>query len=151
MKQIFTFCLLFTVNIVYSQVPNPDYDSTLAKKLSVDESVMKTYVLAILKTGPNTTTDKSITDSLFAGHMKNINRLADDGKLIIAGPLKKNDKTYRGIFVLNVDNIETARALVATDPAVKAGIFDTEFFIWYCTAALQEIPDLHKKISKFIE
>lgn len=64
----------------------------MADSLGGDDYGMKRYVLVILKTGTNTITDKSITDSLFNGHMQNINRLVDAGKLIVSGPLQKNDK-----------------------------------------------------------
>ena len=52
------------------------YDVRLAKKLGADEYGMKSYVLVILKTGTNTTTDKQTLDSLFRGHMDNIQRLS---------------------------------------------------------------------------
>jgi uncharacterized protein len=48
--------------------------------------------------------------------MKNLKRLADNGSLVIAGPLGKNENNYRGIFILNVGTVEEAQALLATDP-----------------------------------
>ena len=42
---------------------------------------MKSYVLVILKTGETTISDKQQRDSIFAGHMKNIGRMADAGLL----------------------------------------------------------------------
>ena len=74
--------------IGYSQ----KFDARLAKKLGADEYGMKSYVLVILKTGTNTTTDKQTLDSLFRGHMDNIQRLSAQGKLIIAGPMKKKSE-----------------------------------------------------------
>src|SRR5687767_3390854 len=79
---------------------NPNYDPALAKKLGGNDGGMRNYVLAILKTGPN---DAAITDAeqrkkLFAGHMANINRLAEDGKLAVAGPFADPERKYRGLF-----------------------------------------------------
>jgi uncharacterized protein YciI len=54
--------------------------------------------LLLLKTGTNKTAKKETADSLFKGHIANIIRLASLGKLIVAGPIKKNDKSYRGIL-----------------------------------------------------
>ena len=68
-----------------TQNNNPNYDAKLAKTLGADDYGMKKYILVILKTGTNTTTDKVITDSLFTGHMDNIRRLVDLNKLIVAG------------------------------------------------------------------
>src|SRR5689334_2681598 len=82
---------------------NAGYDSVLAKKLNADENGMKRYYLVILKTGSANITDKAKLDSLFNGHMKNILALAMQNKLSIAGPLSKNERSYRGIFILNTD------------------------------------------------
>jgi uncharacterized protein YciI len=109
---------------------------------------MKMYYLVILKTGTANITDKAKTDSIFTGHMNNIKRLASENKLVIAGPFGKNDKTYRGVFILNAATKEEAEKMVATDPAVQSKVFDVEYYPWYATAALQETLEIHKKIQK---
>ena len=76
----------FTTN---AQKNNPKYDKALADSLGGDDYGMKMYVLVMLKTGPTKINEKAKVDSLFAGHMQNINRLVDIGKLIVAGPLQK--------------------------------------------------------------
>lgn len=147
MKTLLVLLALFlSMNGLYAQPAV--YDSVLAKKLQADGRGMRMYVLVILKTGKKQFTDQAVKDSLFKGHMNNIKRLAEANLLSIAGPLEKNDKTYRGIFVFNVNSIEEAKKLVDTDPAVKAGIFAYDAFEWYCTAALQQIPAIHKTIEK---
>ena len=108
---------------------------------------MKMYVLVILKTGI-ATADKKLTDSLFRGHMENIGRLADAGKLIVAGPMKKNERNYRGLFILNVSSLEEAGSLLDTDPAVKGKLLDAELFQWYGSAALPEYLKFHERIEK---
>src|SRR5688572_15491154 len=93
------------------------YDAALAKELGGDEMGMKQYVLVILKTGPNDTSIKGKQrENIFAGHMANIGRLADEKKLAVAGPFGKNDKGYRGLFILNVASVEEAQRLADTDP-----------------------------------
>lgn len=140
--------LLFSL-LTTAQNPNPDYDSTLAQKLGADDYGMKSYVLAILKTGCNTTTDKAFIDSCFRGHMNNISRLVDEGKLIVAGPLQKNENTYRGIFIFNVPTIEEAEQLVLTDPAINSKLLDVELYGWYGSAALPEYLPAALKIGKY--
>ena len=70
------------------------------------------------------------------------------GKLAVAGPFSKNDRDYRGIFILAVATIAEAQTLVDTDPAVKAGILIAEMTPWYGSASLMATPEIHKQISK---
>lgn len=125
------------------------FDPELAKKLGADERGMKMYVFCILKTGPKDAEIKGDQrKEIFAGHFANISRLADEGKLAVAGPFGKNDKDYRGLYIFNVATIEEAEKLVMLDPAVKAGVFVPELTPWYGTAAMMVINDTHKKIEK---
>lgn len=133
---------------VSAQTVNASYDSTLAKELGADDYGMKKYVLVILKTGPNKTEDKNLIDSLFAGHMKNMGKLVEMGKLIVAGPIGKNDKTYRGIFVLNVPNFDEANKLLQTDPAISGNLLEPELYNWYGSAALPKYLEYSDKIWK---
>lgn len=142
--------LFFCLNTLAlaGQKTNPNYDSALAKKYDADEYGMKKYVLVILKTGSNTTEDKKLIDSLFAGHMANINRLVKINKMVVAGPLVKNEKTYRGIFILNVRTLEEAKSLLLTDPAIKEQLLEPELYQWYGSAALPGYLDTSDKIWK---
>lgn len=149
MKKLF-FILLVALsnNTISAQKTEGPYDEKLAKELGADENGMKTYIFCILKTGTNTTATKEEKTKYFEGHMANIKRLADEGKLIVAGPFMKNDRNYRGIFIFNCATVEEAQKLVETDPAVKAKIFEAELTPWYCSAALMTVPSTHKKITK---
>jgi uncharacterized protein YciI len=124
------------------------YDEALAKKLGADNYGMKMYVLVILKSGTNTTETKAKTDSLFAGHITNMGKMVEMQKLVIAGPMGKNDKNYRGIFVLNTKSIEEAKQLLESDPAIKAKLLEPELYNWYGSAALAEYLPFHDKIQK---
>lgn len=139
--------LLFIPSLVKAQAAKSIYDSTLAKKLNADDYGMKKYVMVFLKTGSETGLSKAKSDSLFGGHMANINRLADSGKLVLAGPFFKNDK-YRGIFILNAASIDEGKQLVGTDPAIAARLLDAEYLLWYGSAALGETLEIHKQIEK---
>lgn len=151
---IFVFAIL-TVGTVsmYAQTTEkpvaPEYDAELAKKLGADEHGMKNYVFVILKTGPKDAEIKGDErKKMFEGHMANIGRLADEGKLAVAGPFGKNDRQYRGIFIFNVKTVEEAKALVETDPVVRSGMMIAEMTPWYGSATLMATGELHKKISK---
>jgi len=127
----------------------PAFDPELAKKLGADERGMKMYVLCILKTGPKDAEIKGEErKKIFEGHFANITRLADEGKLAVAGPFDDNDKSWRGLYIFNVATIAEAEKLVLLDPAVKAEVFVADLTPWYATAALMVVPETHKRIAK---
>ncbi len=140
--------MLLTAITANAQNENPNYNKALADSLGGDDYGMKMYVLVILKTGPVKPERKETVDSLFKGHMDNIGRLAKLGKLVVAGPMKKNDKTYRGIFILNVKNLEEANALLVTDPAIKEKMLEVELYEWYGSSALPLYLPYHEKVEK---
>jgi len=140
--------LLLSISLSFGQNNNPNYDEALATKLGADDYGMKTFVLVILKTGSNTDDDKIKKSNSFAGHMANINKLVKDEKLIVAGPIGKNNKAYRGIFILDAPTIEAATVLLQTDPAIKEKYLEPELYIWYGSAALSEYLEVSDKIWK---
>jgi uncharacterized protein YciI len=140
--------LIYVVSLnCFAQSKNPQYDPQLAQKLGADEYGMKTYVMAFLKAGPNRPKDSVARTELQKAHLKNITRLAAEGKLIVAGPFL-DDQPIKGIFIFNVTTIEEAKKLTETDPAIKAGSLVMELHPWYGSAALMETVDIHKKLGK---
>lgn len=155
MKYILLILLSLTYNfaIVKSNIDslnsNPNYDKSLAEKLEGDEYGMKSYFLVLLKTGSNKNAEKEEISVSFRGHLDNINRLVEEGKLIIAGPFGKNEKNYRGLFILNnIKTMEEAKKLLQSDPAIKNGLLDYEILTWYGSAALSEYLPYSQKIWK---
>lgn len=151
MKRLITISILIlgiTFMMQAQEQLNPLYDAALAKQLGADDFGMKSYFFVLLKTGPTVIENKSIRDSLFAGHLQNINRLANQGKLIVAGPLGKNKQQYRGLYILNCETLTEADSLLQTDPAIAAKLLDVEIFNWYGSAALPSYLDVHQRIEK---
>lgn len=75
--------------------------------------------------------------------------MVKEEKLIVVGPLGKNENNYRGIFILNnIKSIEEAVELLLTDLAIKNGLLDYEIFTWYGSAALPEYLPFSDKIWK---
>ncbi len=140
--------LFFANTYAKAQNTNNIYDSVLAKKLNADAYRMKKYYLVLLKTGPTVISDKAKLDSIFSGHMKNIQWLASQNKLVLAGPLGKNDNNYEGIFILNTDNKKEAVGMIETDRAVHSKILTAEYYMYYGSASLQQIPEMHNKIQR---
>lgn len=132
----------------FAQMPKATYNKQLADSLGADQYGMKAYVFVILKTGSATISEKSVVDSLFKGHMDNMSRLVAGGKLIVAGPFKKNDQAFRGLFILNVSTLDEAKLLLATDPAIKANLLEADLLQWYGSAALPMYLPFHSQVQK---
>jgi len=123
------------------------YDPALADKLGADDHGMKQYVFAFLKSGPTRSQTDEEAERLQRAHLDNINRLAEEGKLVLAGPFL-DEGELRGIYVFDVRTVEEARALTETDPSIKAGRLVMELRPWYGSAALGMLNDWHHVVSK---
>ena len=117
------------------------------KIIDADEYGMKKYVMAFLKRGPSIDQDSVTKSNIQRAHLDNINRMADSGQLVLAGPFL-DDGEIRGIYIFNVETIKEAKELTASDPAVKTGRLIMELHPWYGSAALLSINELHEQISK---
>ncbi len=104
------------------------------KKLLVAGIVLLASLQTMAQTDPllfvflNKRTDlpalpKEESDKLMEGHMANIDRLAKEGKLVVAGPFEGGG----GIFVLKTNSVEEAKKWLASDPAVKAERWRMEY------------------------
>ena len=142
-----TFFIAFAPHALAQNI-NPKYDAELAVKLGADDYGMKNFILVILKTGTNQSTDKNKRNEAFTGHFKNINRLVEEKKLIVAGPFGKNENDFRGLFILDIASLEAANALLQTDPAISEKYLTAELYPWYGSAALTEYLDASDKIWK---
>lgn len=90
------------------------------------ELVERDYVFVFITTGPVTDLSDEDRNKAFAGHFGNMKRLADEGKLLIAGPLgePKSDPEHRGLFVFDETDTAEGQKLAETDPTVEMGVFE---------------------------
>ena len=123
------------------------YDSTLATSLGADEYGMRSFVLVVLKTGPTRVPDGEERTQMFAGHMANIQGLADEGKLAFAGPLDGVDG-WRGLYIFATPDIDTAKSYVSTDPVITQGEMVAEYHQLYGSAALMMVNELSRRIAR---
>jgi uncharacterized protein YciI len=123
------------------------FDRKLAEKAGADEYGMKTYVMAFLKRGPNRDLDSARSAELQRAHLDNISRMAEAGKLVMAGPFL-DDHDIRGIYIFNVPTVEEAERLTNTDPAIQAGSLVMELRPWYGSAGLVFMGDVHEKVAE---
>lgn len=110
----------------------------------------ETYALVYLTNGPKSGQGtKEDRQAMFAGHMGNIKRLADEGVLVVAGPFSKpTDPTWRGILVLAVDSTDKALALAATDPGVRAGEFTPVVRLMRASPVLHRTMEFERELEK---
>lgn len=123
------------------------FDAPLAAELGADDYGMKKYILAFLKMGPNRNQSTEEVSRLQRAHLDNIGKLAEQRKLVVAGPFL-DDGEVRGIYIFDVSSIEEAQALTETDPAIQAGRLIMELHEWYGSAALIKTAEIHTTISK---
>lgn len=123
------------------------FDEQLAKELGADQYGMRQYVFAYLRKGPNRDLEPEEAEKLQRAHLDNITRLAQDGKLVLAGPFM-DDTDIRGIYIFAVESLEEAEKIALSDPAIEAGSLSLELHPWYGSAALMKVNDLHVKISE---
>lgn len=126
--------------------PAPAFDAELARRHGADERGMRRFVLVVLKTGPTPVPEGEARTAMFAGHFANMERLAKQGKLAVAGPFMQNDTGWRGLFIFAVDSVEEAMALAETDPVIVNGEMVAEYHPWYGSAALMATNDLHQRL-----
>ena len=121
-------------------------DTELINEFGADDYGMKAYTMAFLYRGPNTDMDSTTASELQKAHMANINRMAEEGKLVFAGPFMDKD-SLRGIYIFNT-SLEEAAAMTNTDPAIQAGSLVMEMKEWYGSAALMGLKDIYPRITK---
>lgn len=102
--------------------------------------------LVYLVTGPRSASHSpEEKQKIFAGHMANMQRLAAERKLLIAGPFgQPRDQSWRGVFVLDVSTPDEARGLASTDPGVISEEFSIEVRRISASEALRETPRLEE-------
>lgn len=141
---------LFTLAICFSltaQKTNPNFNEELSKTLNADSYGMKMYTMVLLYSGSNTDTTET-RNNAFASHMKNINHLLEIDKLVVSGPVGANESGLRGIFVLNTEDIEEAKKLLAGDEAIQKQYLKAQYLPYYGSAALPMYLETHDKIWK---
>jgi uncharacterized protein YciI len=99
-------------------------------KATEEQYEMKQYWMVFLKKGPHRDHDSVSVARLQEGHMANINKLAKEGKILVAGPFG-DDGDLRGIFIMDCKDEAEVRRLCESDPAVKAGRLALEIHPWW--------------------
>jgi uncharacterized protein YciI len=78
----------------------------------------------------------SIRQAIMDAHMANIQKMADEGVLVAAGPMEDKEVTISGIFVLKAPSLEEAYRIAAHDPTVIAGRNTVDVHAWLGPAGI---------------
>ena len=97
---------------------------------------MAVYVLGLLRRVPDrpTVSDQD-AEAIQEGHLAQINRLREQGVLIVAGPIM-DDGDLRGILIFRNLSLEEVRRLSEADPAVQRRRLMLELHELYAPAGL---------------
>jgi uncharacterized protein YciI len=117
---LLAFFLLVSVSAFAQQEENKSETPTL-----------KQYYFVMLVKGPHRDDIDSLSlAKIQEGHMANINKMAESGKLQIAGPFG-DDGNWRGIFIFDVATEEEVKELLKDDPAIQSGRLAYEIHPWW--------------------
>ncbi|MBS1612942.1 MAG: hypothetical protein JST49_08990 [Bacteroidetes bacterium] len=116
MKLLLSFCICLLA-----------YSASYAQGNKEDN--LKPYYMVLLKKGPNRSQDSVTAARIQKEHLENINRMAESGKLNIAGPFL-DEGELRGVFVFDSNSEEEVRRMVEADPAVRSGRLTYEIHPW---------------------
>ena len=93
---------------------------------------MKQYWMVFLKKGPNRNQDSASRVIIQKAHIANIERLAKEKVIIMAGPMGYSyPNDLQGIFVMDAKDSVTAAFHIKTDTAVKLGRLVFEIHPWW--------------------
>lgn len=100
---------------------------SLLAAIMVANGQSKTYIFVFLnkKTDASSIAKDSV-EQLMKGHMENIERLASEGKLLVAGPFEGGG----GLFILNTTSKNEANEWLKTDPGIQANRWDVEMLTY---------------------
>ena len=130
--------------------PNPADSAAEDPQPAAMATNARPYAMTFIKTGPLRSPTREQQAEAMQGHFANMQRLAEEGTLLIAGPLAepKSDPDHRGIFVFDADTIEKGQALAATDPAGQMGVFVMDNYLLTTDAPLTELTRLEEEYKQ---
>jgi len=136
MKKI---CFILIVFISYGYAAIGQQDST--KKM---ENQIRKYWFVLLTNGSNVSQDAYPAAKIQRGHLDNIGRLYNEGKIKVAGPFgEKGDSILNsglGIFIFDCPTREEVVTLLKTDPAISAGRLAYHIREWYTAPIGSFVP-----------
>ena len=138
MKTFFLLTLLAMSTTVFAQ-----------QKTQQPTQQIQQFWFVMLMKGPNRSQDSVTAAKIQEGHMANITRLYNEGKLKVAGPFGDNGN-WSGIFIFDASasgckTKEELEQILKSDPAIAAGRLICDIRPWYTMAEGSFKPGLPEK------
>ena len=128
------YALIIIAFVLISQVCFCQID---AKKKP--EEQIRRYWFVMLTRGDNRLQDSATAAKLQEGHLANIDRLYNDGKIKVAGPFGDRGD-WLGLFIFDCETRNEVDSLLKTDPAVNAGRLKYDIRPWYTAPIGSFVP-----------
>ncbi|MES2725576.1 MAG: YciI family protein [Bacteroidota bacterium] len=129
MKKITTTILglLLLVLTAYGQSA-PQTEQTPKPKQTANKQSKFIYVLKLTPTYQNEANWTDETRKIVTAHFNQLKKLKEDGQVILAGKTDytKDNPANFGIVIFNAENLEAAKKLMNSDPAVMQNIMTAE-------------------------
>ena len=93
---------------------------------------LEPYTFVLLRRGPRAFDfGEEELEELQAGHLAFLDRMREEGHLLLAGPfVDQDDETKRGLCIYRTGVEETRRLIADGDPSVRAGRMAVEVMTW---------------------
>lgn len=137
MKTLMAAAFLLSVTMVGVSASSSDGTAAMTPTTSTTQENANTVYAAIYRPGPAWQEGKPMDEQGLRPHGLYIRDLRDAGKLIAGGRLVE---TNGGLAVFRVSSIEEAREIIASDPAIKSGIFEADVQSWMIAFAERAFP-----------
>ncbi len=126
---------------------------SLITAIAWSQSPVATYYVGFLRPNPaRTKLSKEEGERIQTAHMANINKMADEGRLVSAGPFGDTPVTISGIFVMKAGSLEEATRMANQDPTVVEHRNTMDVHQWSGPAGIgDEYFRLHKADPKMPE
>jgi len=126
--------VLFSLAVIISFVALARNDAGINVRITNLDSTpvydMKQYWLVLLYSGNTRSQDSISAAKIQQAHMNNIERLAAEGKIIMAGPMgSKGD--LRGIFIMDGKDSTEIAGHIKLDSAIVTGRLRFEIHPWW--------------------
>ena len=100
------------------------------KKIKPAHEQISRYWFVMLTKGAERSQDSVTAAKIQSGHLANIGRLYNEGKIKVAGPFGE-EGDWLGIFIFDCESKEEVETLLKSDPAIAAGRLAYLVKPWY--------------------
>jgi len=104
--------------------------------------------MVLLKQGPNWDQDSTEATRLQRAHMDNVAEWERENLLAVAEPSYNDTSEVQGIYVFALENAAEVDKLVSLDPAVQAGRFVADSYLWENSSPVKDVNFILQLLSQ---